>query len=114
MKITYKVKGLDQFNRIIKNKPKEVEEAVAKVTNRFAFRIEMTARDTAPYDTGWLSENIYSEMVTNVRYRIIAATDYAIYVELGTRYMMAQPYLYPALEANYQPYMKTLQKIFGK
>lgn len=114
MKITYKVKGLDNFTRIAKNKPKEARKAVAQVTNRFAFKIEMTARDTAPFDTGWLSENIYSEMVTDVRYRIIAATEYAIYVEQGTRYMMAQPFLFPALQENYQPYIKTLQKIFGK
>jgi HK97 gp10 family phage protein len=55
------------------------------------------ARDIVPYDTGRLHSRISHRVMSSRRARISAKTHYAVYVELGTRYMRAQPYLRPAL-----------------
>lgn len=36
-----------------------------------------------------------------------------MYVELGTRYMAAQPFIYPALEDEYYTLMRNLNRIVG-
>ena len=55
------------------------------------------ARTIVPYRTGRLHKSIRHRVVSSRTVRISARTRYAVYVELGTRYMMAQPYLRPAL-----------------
>ena len=56
-----------------------------------------TAIQIAPHLSGNLKENIYSES-DEVSATIVANTEYAWYVENGTQFMGAQPYLGPAAE----------------
>lgn len=63
---------------------------------RLALQIQNYARLLAPVDTGRLRSSVfarrgdgYVEVGSNVQY--------AAYVEFGTRYMAAQPYLRPAI-----------------
>lgn len=111
MRVKYDVKGLDKFIRNVQRKPAEMQQAVDAELNRSALRVEMRAKKYAPWDTGWLSNTIYSGMMQFLLYEIVAPADYAIYVELGTRYMPAQPFLYPALEEEYWVLMKRLNKL---
>lgn len=85
-----------------------------------AFAVERLAKQKAPVDTGALRASIYTVMdgedntvpmvpsdearrvwVPAPRDMFVAhvgpSVDYGLYVELGTRYMAAQPYLLPAL-----------------
>lgn len=55
------------------------------------------ARDIVPWRTGKLHSRISHKVMSASRVRISAKTKYAVYVELGTRFMAAQPYLRPAL-----------------
>ncbi len=55
------------------------------------------ARTIVPYRTGRLYSRISHKVVSARTVRISARTRYAVYVELGTRRMAAQPYLRPAL-----------------
>lgn len=75
---------------------------VARDLARRAVRVESAAKALAAVDTGRMRSSVtwalavdgrglFAEVGTNVLY--------AIYVELGTRYMRAQPYLVPALRA---------------
>jgi len=57
------------------------------------------SKDEAPVDTGNLQASIrmekdYSEKIASVG----SDLDYALFVEYGTRYQEAQPYLRPALD----------------
>jgi len=113
MKVNYDLKGLRQFANNVKKKPAQVQRAVNSELNRSALRVERQAKKYAPYDTGWLSNNIYSMGTGVLQYSVISPVGYSIYLELGTRYMAAQPYMYPALEDEYPLLMRRLKQIMG-
>jgi len=83
-----------------------VDTAVAKT----AADVEALAKTTAPIDTGNLRNSIASDKVRDLTWRVTANADYALYVEMGTRRMGAQPYLEPSLRAG----MASLTKALGK
>jgi len=66
--------------------------------------MERDAKRYAPVDTGWLRWNIRAKHKRRWSYELRATTvgrtvgsdQYAVYVELGTRFTRAQPYLRPA------------------
>lgn len=67
-----------------------------------AVKIERRAKQLAPVDTGRLRSSVAHELGRDERglvARIGTDVTYAIYVELGTRRMRAQPFLRPALDA---------------
>jgi len=76
--------------------PRVVEAALAKV----AHDVELGAKQRAPVDTGHLRASIGAEG-GGMRWRVNAAAGYAVYVELGTRKMSAQPFLVPALRTEF-------------
>lgn len=65
--------------------------------DRLARAVATDARRAAPVRTGRLRSSIRVAKVDRDRAVIEAGAPYAGYVELGTRYMRAQPYLRPAL-----------------
>lgn len=75
----------------------EINRRVDGLLNELAEEIAADARRFAPVDTGQLRDSIRPEPARGGRVQITADADYAGYVELGTRYMDAQPYLRPAL-----------------
>lgn len=96
----YNIKGVNQlserFIKLVEN-----IEGVPDVVQKNAGAIRTDAKNLAPVDTGELKKSIrkYQEFGGMVG-RITAYTDYAEYVELGTRKKNAQPFLKPALEKN--------------
>jgi len=76
-----------------------------------SLRIEKKSKQQAPFDTGWLSDNIYANVVRSMVTEVISPMEYSIFVELGTRNMMAQPFLFPALKADWPLLQKRLNKI---
>jgi HK97 gp10 family phage protein len=64
--------------------------------------VQAQAKQIVPVDTGALQESIVVESDTDSRGPVVyvgSHLPYAIYVELGTSRMAAQPYLRPALGA---------------
>ena len=114
-----------KLNRLIRKIPGNVADAVASV----AFAIEREAKINAPVDTGALRNSIYARIGRNgggnfseIAGQVSSANgdarvgelpqpenettayvgpsvEYAVYVELGTSKMAAQPYLTPAVNA---------------
>lgn len=74
---------------------KLLEAVVAKV----AFDVESRAKQAAPVDTGHLRASIGTRKLGRLEHEIAASAHYAAYVELGTRYMTAQPFMGPAAAA---------------
>ena len=75
-----------------------VDEAVKRV----CLVIERAAKQRAPVDTGNLRRSITTEIDPargdKATGRVGTGVHYAPYVEFGTRYTRAQPFLGPALE----------------
>jgi len=70
---------------------------VAKALAKTAYDTEAEAKSLAPRDTGYLANSIMAEQIGALKWRVYANADYALWVEVGTRRMDAQPYLEPAL-----------------
>jgi HK97 gp10 family phage protein len=72
----------------------------------WAAYVKAQAVKNAPVVTGYLRSTIYARVKEWVA-EIGADAAYALFVELGTRYMRAQPYLYPAI----QQYLPELEAV---
>lgn len=88
------------------------QRAVERGLNGYRFRVrsdlqragimaQNRARQLAPVDTGRLRASIVSKTTASTRtleaVEVGTNVEYAPYVEFGTRYMRAQPFLRPAL-----------------
>ena len=74
-------------------------------------QIERDAKIACPVDTGNLRSSIQTEVDetgNNVIATVGTATEYAAYVEYGTKRMAARPYLVPAFESNREWIMNSL------
>jgi HK97 gp10 family phage protein len=65
----------------------------------WASDVKAQARKLVPVRTGYLQSTIYAKISEWVA-EIGADATYALFVELGTKYMQAQPYLYPAIQEH--------------
>jgi HK97 gp10 family phage protein len=80
--------------RIIRQMPGRIDDTVRDA----ALDCETYAKDVVPVDTGALKNSIRAEPESDKVWIVAPHTEYAIYVEFGTRKMRAQPYMRPAAE----------------
>ena len=111
MSRTVRMVGLNQYIKAVQKKPAQVEQAVDREIKLSSLRIEKKSKQQSPFDTGWLSNNIYANVVRSMAAEVVSPAEYSIFIELGTRFMMAQPFLFPALKADWPLLQKRLNKI---
>lgn len=93
---------------------RELEKQVERGMEDAADQVVRKAKQLVPVDTGKLRASIDYELdkvTSGYVARIFAETEYAIFVEMGTRKMDAQPYLRPAL---FDQRRDILRKVAGK
>lgn len=85
------------------DKLKALEKAIPEIADSacqmIAHQVTERSQRLVPVDTGNLLGHIGYYQKKAGYWIVIARTNYAIYVEYGTRKMAAQPYLRPALES---------------
>ena len=75
--------------------------AVMKGIEKACLRVEATAKENCPVDTGLLRASIDHKLdVTKLEGIVGTNLEYAAAVEFGSIKKGAQPYLYPALASN--------------
>ena len=74
-----------------------LQNQVYSFLSSWAADVKALARKLVPVKTGYLQSTIYAT-VQNWVVNIGADATYALFVEQGTKYMAAQPYLYPAIQ----------------
>lgn len=80
---------------------KRVPAAMRQVVRDMTEKAAQLARAFCPVDTGALQASIDTEYSGNQYFAqgvVVVGEDYGIYVEYGTRYQQAQPFLTPALD----------------
>lgn len=71
------------------------------VIKESARKVQRSARDTAPVDSGDLKRSIKTKHYPKQQSSVVYTTlEYASYVEFGTSKMAAQPYMRPALNRH--------------
>jgi len=123
MKLTVKVEGADALIKKFKRFGKEGSQVVADVTKINALEIEAKAKGSSmkgsfkgsvPVDKGKLRQSIKAEKFAKHTWFINVYEKYASWIEFGTRFMPAQPFLYPAFKGQFKIYTKDLEKALDR
>ena len=84
------------------------------VVRKCGLLVEAYAKQVVPVDTGTLKNSIMAEFPDRFTAEIAPHTEYAIYVEYGTRYMAARPYMRPAAERVRPVFLEAMDKAAGE
>lgn len=102
---------ITKFNHLPQMREQVRQRAVEAVRNA-SYSVETHAKDAVPVDTGTLKNSIATEFEPSGLVGLISPhTEYAIYVEYGTRRMRAQPYMRPAAERVRPAFEAAMRKI---
>lgn len=125
-------RAFNNWTKIALAIPKGRAQAVKKV----ALDVQAEAQATAPVDTGFLRNSIYTVTSEGSTYQggakalpeiqrppddqtayVAVGASYGVYIEYGTRYQSAQPFLTPAMEhasASFDAALTILQDVMGR
>ena len=110
-----------------------MERAAKQIVVKGALDVEAAAKQLAAVDTGFMRSAIYTVTADGSSYGqgaggehlepelsegtddgqtawVVAGADYSIYVEMGTRFMPAQPYFAPSVDR----YAATFESVMGQ
>jgi len=99
VEITCDVEGIEEFKTAIEKFDSSMQRHVHRQLANWAADVKASAKLLVPVRTGHLRSSIYAKIYEWVA-EIGAEATYALFVELGTRYMAARPYLYPAVQEH--------------
>lgn len=98
--------------RAIKFYQTEVKEEIQKAVALSAFKVQKDAKENTPVDTGRLRSSIAVDFtIDRLGAEIGTNVEYAPHVEFGTKNQNAQPFLYPAWEAERRKFIENASKI---
>jgi HK97 gp10 family phage protein len=97
IQINIDITGAEEFKAAMEQFDSGMQRQVHERLANWAADVKALARQRVPVKTGQLRNSIYSEISEWVA-EVGAEASYAMFVELGTRYMRARPFLYPAVQ----------------
>ena len=105
-----KIVGIEKLQKKLKD---NVDlSAVRTVVQKNGADMQEKAQRNAPVDTGALKRSIALNMRDiGMTAEVEPTAEYAPYVEFGTRFMNAQPYLKPAFEEQKEQFKKDMDKL---
>ncbi len=105
-----KLEGFEEFKAKLKKNVKL--EDVKACVQKHGSEMQTTAHLICPRDTGTLADSItLVELDNGMTVEVEPHTNYAAYVEYGTRYMSAQPYMRPAFMQESARFKSDLRKL---
>ncbi len=97
---------MEEFKAAMQKLDSGMQREVHRYLASWAADVKAEAARLVSVRTGYLRSTIYAKIQEWVA-EIGADATYALFVELGTKYMQAQPYLFPAI----QQYLPALEAI---
>ena len=119
------VKGTKELIQKLKQIPKELDRDIDAILEKNAADIQDDAQKKAPVGTptstgikgylgGTLQQSILAQKVAKKTWTISTKLNYAIFVEIGTRFMRAQPFLIPAFFKGRSKFVDDLENLIKK
>jgi len=99
VEFTFEMEGVEELQRALDRLPYLMDMHVNRALQRVGEDMHMDARRMCPIRTGRLRDSIYSE-VDHWILKLGARAPYAIFVELGTRYIEPFYFLTEAINLN--------------
>jgi hypothetical protein len=109
IKVSCNIQGVREFQVALHTFESTLQRYVHAKLVGWAEGVKTEAMRRAPVKTGHLRSSIYS-LVKDWVVNIGAEATYALFVELGTRYLRARPYLYPSV----QLYLPQLEQVISE
>lgn len=109
-----KVEGLDKLQKALKDNitMNDVKKVIRHNGAELQSRMMQEADFTRGYATGTTKRSISLDLKDgDLTAEVGATTEYAPYLEYGTRFMSAQPFVKPALDAQVQKFKSDMQKL---
>jgi len=97
VEVSIDIEGVERFKAAMARLDSGMQGHVRRRLASWAADVEALAKRIVPVRTGRLRSSIYAKVQEWVA-EIGAEATYAMFVEFGTRYMRARPYLYPAVQ----------------
>lgn len=108
--VSIQLKGFDTLLSRAKLLLPRVKAGAQEAVAEMALLIETDAKLLAPVDTGRLRSSIHSEFSPDrLRAMVLDGVTYGKYLEFGTRYIRARPFLFPAYEKNRPAFVALLK-----
>lgn len=110
VKFSIKFEGIDKL--ALELKKRENLDAVKHIVKKNGAELQAGAQQKAPVDTGTLKRSIMLNIEDGGLVAEVTPTaEYGAYVELGTRFMAAQPYLEPSFNIQKNIFMRDLKRL---
>ena len=104
------IRGVRELKQALK-KNAELED-VKRVVKQNGSEMQRDMQRKVPVDTGSLKRSIGLELKdTGLTAKVTPTMEYAPYVEYGTRYMNAQPYVRPAFNAQRNVFLNDMKRL---
>jgi len=99
VEVTCNLEGVEEFKKAVEKLDSAMQRQIHEQLAKWAANVKDAAKQLAPVRTGYLRSSLYAE-IQGWTAKIGAEASYAGFVEFGTRYMQARPYIYPALQKH--------------
>jgi len=99
VEVTCNLEGVEEFKKAVEKLDSTMQRQIHEQLAKWAANVKDAAKQLAPVRTGYLRSSLYAE-IQGWTAKIGAEASYAGFVEFGTRYMQARPYIYPALQKH--------------
>ena len=99
VEVTCNLEGVEEFKKAVEKLDSAMQRQIHEQLAKWAANVKDAAKQLAPVRTGYLRSSLYAE-IQGWTAKIGAEASYAGFVEFGTRYMQACPYIYPALQRH--------------
>ena len=99
VEVTCNLEGVEEFKKAVEKLDSAMQRQIREQLAKWAANVKDAAKQLAPVRTGYLRSSLYAE-IQGWTAKIGAEASYAGFVEFGTRYMQARPYIYPALQKH--------------
>lgn len=107
--------GLDALLARFERMERDIEDDVSTIVRNNT--IEMTKGTTRNavfdkgYQTGYTKRGIETQKVNSLKYKTVSKSEHSGFLEWGTRFMDAQPFLYPAFFKQKPKFLADLKRL---
>jgi HK97 gp10 family phage protein len=98
--VRVKVSGIEDFAEQMRRLDQATQECVQDALNQMGYLVVERAKQLAPVKSGLLVSSIYSKMIYKWIVKVACPVPYALFQELGTRYISPRYFLSRALQEN--------------
>ena len=109
-----RVAKMEEVERIVEKHGTEMQKKAVNNASKFRGHYEGRGKNkhfVKPTGATKRSISVNSSKIDRFRYRVAPGTDYAAYVELGTRKMSAQPFIKPAFDDQKALFKRDLERL---